>query len=911
MNRLCDEILQLILNELDNPTNFSLTSKSIYAFTRVPYVRATYFLSRYGNTHALYYALGRGKLMSKEVIDILLSSGAHFSRYLVQCIIQHYFRSHVPFIKTHWVRTLDFSLVNHLLSIAADRFGDVPVGKGEDDGSSLSALLIESRLPLEHRSVTWEAAKDIVEKYKFMPLCSKDPMMLKFPLVLAVEPRLLPYARANGFIMDTKPLKKYRNFIFRKIFEKSSGVSDSRTHDIVDNVRELSKLDPHMYLTRTVAAEICMECVSNEAGYSALKTLDKEGILKFDLSTVVRDLIKTFATTRSITLPHTPPIIRKLFKDFPSQDLTVHMVLLIQVFREKMYATPEQMSHTARTFWESYVRNCRTRIDELGLGPVKASDLRAVLINRFAPESYLTGILDFARVVMNLSRMEIDNLVQDVSLACLEIGCKGRMLEKLVEKYPFLKDVIRKKVMKEYRTEMDVDGLPDWSVDERKCAMFEARLCRDFIFLVGSSFDGGDILAAAALAMGAGMGGGVGEDVAMGGVEGHDRDEEMEDDDDDDVNYIGQDTLSAMIRRDETHGRRRFYDSHSTHIESSGRLSYPTDYQPLGKAIRGIFGLRSGVTAVYLMHAVANGNPMAIQPYCGFLEEPSPSTQIPVTLKLFKILARLGRAPPSSLIEDIESGAEFFFSEEDYLSADELNGIGPKTRKRKYSRIRVRLVSEYSVKKESVSPAPPSCLPSTSTSNSTLATSSSSGAGSSASARSAVVDVKPPADASSTDTESSPKGKKRPRRSAVVAPKSYYVPDSDDEGIMPDEEDVGAGAKMKSNSLKKVRKAIREESNLQKWIKHLGVLFKEEQKKYNEKKRKAQQAAPPGVKLRFARNDFLRTLSYQLQCLRKRDKEKRQALYGPDVPSEDYSSGEEDEYHERTTRSSKRRRTIA
>ena len=35
------------------------------------------------------------------------------------------------------------------------------------------------------------------------------------------------------------------------------------------------------------------------------------------------------------------------------------------------------------------------------------------------------------------------------------------------------------------------------------------------------------------------------------------------------------------------------------------------------------------------------------------------------------------------------------------------------------------------------------------------------------------------------------------------------------------------------------------------------------------------------------------------------DKEKRQQLYGSDIPDEDYSSGEEDEYHERTARSAK------
>lgn len=64
------EIVQLILNELDNPTNFSLTSKYYYAFTQDPYVRSTYFLCRYGRIQALYWALGRGRLMTPKVIDV-------------------------------------------------------------------------------------------------------------------------------------------------------------------------------------------------------------------------------------------------------------------------------------------------------------------------------------------------------------------------------------------------------------------------------------------------------------------------------------------------------------------------------------------------------------------------------------------------------------------------------------------------------------------------------------------------------------------------------------------------------------------------------------------------------------------------------------------------------------------------
>lgn len=34
------------------------------------------------------------------------------------------------------------------------------------------------------------------------------------------------------------------------------------------------------------------------------------------------------------------------------------------------------------------------------------------------------------------------------------------------------------------------------------------------------------------------------------------------------------------------------------------------DYMPMGKLIRNTFGVRSGVAAVYMLHAVANGNPM-------------------------------------------------------------------------------------------------------------------------------------------------------------------------------------------------------------------------------------------------------------------------------------------------------------
>ena len=50
------------------------------------------------------------------------------------------------------------------------------------------------------------------------------------------------------------------------------------------------------------------------------------------------------------------------------------------------------------------------------------------------------------------------------------------------------------------------------------------------------------------------------------------------------------------------------------------------------------------------------------------------TSRVPTTLKQFKFLARLGRSPSMVLYDDIDQGTEFYFSEEDYLSQEELNG---------------------------------------------------------------------------------------------------------------------------------------------------------------------------------------------------------------------------------------------
>lgn len=99
--------------------------------------------------------------------QILLSSGATLSRYLIQVAVHHYFRttSH-PFIKTTWTRSIPFPVFAHFLKVAADMYGEIPLAKGEDDGSVFASFLKESRLPTEIKSVKWEEIRDILEIYK-------------------------------------------------------------------------------------------------------------------------------------------------------------------------------------------------------------------------------------------------------------------------------------------------------------------------------------------------------------------------------------------------------------------------------------------------------------------------------------------------------------------------------------------------------------------------------------------------------------------------------------------------------------------------------------------------------------------------------------------------------------------------
>jgi hypothetical protein len=98
--------------------------------------------------------------------QILVSSGAYVSRYIIQVAIHHYFRSASHFIKSPWVRLIPLPVFTHFMKITSALFDELPLGKNEDDGYIFHSFLKESRLPQDLKSTKWEDVREILDKYK-------------------------------------------------------------------------------------------------------------------------------------------------------------------------------------------------------------------------------------------------------------------------------------------------------------------------------------------------------------------------------------------------------------------------------------------------------------------------------------------------------------------------------------------------------------------------------------------------------------------------------------------------------------------------------------------------------------------------------------------------------------------------
>ncbi|KAI0034641.1 hypothetical protein K488DRAFT_45049, partial [Vararia minispora EC-137] len=661
-----DEILQLVFNELDRPAAFALLSRRYHAFSQDPYTRARYLLARHGHLQAFFYALGKPSIVTERVLSvrpvprcslfislytvsaqILLTSGAHISRYLVQLAVHHYFRTPVPFIKHPWVKLLPLPVFAHFLNLATTHLGDFSTTKGEDDGSVFCLFVKESRMPAGSRTVNADVIVEMLARYKFMPFCDKDPIMAQFPLALAIEPRFLPLAVANGFRMDSS----YRDYVFRRMFERSSA-TEMHTRKILHNVRELCRLDPSMFVSRTVAAEVCMEAQANPAAYSALKTLDRTHELKFELSALVHDLIKNFVSTRSVSAESSATALQFLYRDFlgcSSPDPTVRLVLLLSVFASTTVALSATSAHV--------------RLQQLKLAPLTRADLVNVLLSPFVEQFSTVGT--YASVFMVYSKTEIQDLLNFVAIECLSLSSKGSMLKAIVSCYPEVEDEIAYTIGSHYRVAFDALPVPE---DERACTNFYSRLCGDLYTirknaLVARRAERPTIEAKESAQEpedGEVPDGIVAEDAVVEAeavvVAAADQSSAL--------GSIGQLTLAAAIHNDDlnTARRRRYASTYtlSQYPDFASLLPYPADAVHVGRWLATHFGARHPVTAELMKHVVIN-QPTAICTY--YVAQ----LKVPITLMHFKLLARLGRSPAYIMLSAIEDGAPYYESEADYL----------------------------------------------------------------------------------------------------------------------------------------------------------------------------------------------------------------------------------------------------
>ena len=60
---------------------------------------------------------------------------------------------------------MNLRVFTHFQTVAVQRYGNIPLGKGDDDVTLFDNIIRESRFPIESRSTKWEMLKDVLEKY--------------------------------------------------------------------------------------------------------------------------------------------------------------------------------------------------------------------------------------------------------------------------------------------------------------------------------------------------------------------------------------------------------------------------------------------------------------------------------------------------------------------------------------------------------------------------------------------------------------------------------------------------------------------------------------------------------------------------------------------------------------------------
>ncbi|ELU39032.1 F-box-like domain-containing protein [Rhizoctonia solani AG-1 IA] len=783
---LSDDVLLLIFIQLDDPLSLSQTSKRFNRISKESYTRALYFITRYGHQHAMYWALGRGKLVDKQMLDVsTMRPVGCLIRYLVQCAIQY--RGHSAphsFIKKHWSHSLSFESFVYLLNIATDRMGykELDWSKNADDGSVFRQWLMDKKSLGGRTRIEWEVIRDMFEKYGFIPFCPKDPLVLDFPLALSYEPRLLPLAVKNGLRLDVK----YRDFIFRKVFEKPTVSRDGRDETIIKMVEDLQRLDP-------MQVYVCQ----------------------------VHSLARA-------------ALIKTLHSDYPNPtDPKIRHVLLLTVFCSPMAVRPDWSDDALPQILEKLVElgliqppvrdgmpeHSKPRSLDLKDIPKSLSreELFNVLLSPFVENERPCIAYARSKAGMGLDEWAITQLKGDVAIHCLPISSKGKLLKRLCED-----ESIERRVIEAMRNHtIRLENLPEPFSPE--CATYRAKL--------GASLPmtGSDMYAFSPL-----WSHGIEEDQAesqfdleseshrsIAGAPGDDAHTTIFTSTNYDLGTISQDTLSARLDREEsgTRWHRRWVEKKArepiTHITlGGGGLMVDINCQQKSK-----LNYRTQQVPVMLQIIFSNIS-RATTELRSYINE-----NVPITLFHIRVLARLGRQPFWNKLDK----QKFYFSEEDYLPRESVKP--PSSGKMSIN----TLCNPDPIKSERFqTPTTPSGFE---------------------------------------------EGSSRPRRMAASATRTYKIPSDSDSDEMSDDMDHSYSTSKRSRARGKGKgKAVEQPPNVQPestdfhlWTKHLGLLLKEEEKKWKERKRLSEKDGIGKPKERIFKTEFMRALASKVADMRKRD----------------------------------------
>ncbi|CUA72516.1 Transcriptional activator protein DAL81 [Rhizoctonia solani] len=835
-SHLSDDVLLLIFIQLDDPLALSQTSKRFNRISKESYTRALYFITRYGHQHAMYWALGRGKLVDKQMLDIMVNNGAHVSRYLIQCAIQY--RGHSAphsFIKKHWSHSLSFESFVHLLGIAVDRMGyqDLDWAKNLDDGSVFRQWLMDKKSLGGRTRVEWDVIQEMFEKYGFIPFCPKDPLVLDFPLALSYEPRLLPLAVKNGLRLDVK----YRDFIFRKVFEKPTVPREGRDETIIKMVEDLQRLDPIMFVSKTVAAEVCMEANINEQGYMALKKLDAARKLPYSLSTLVSALIKLFRNTRSVTFSKIISLIQSLHSNYPNPtDPKIRHVLLLTVFCSPMATRADWSEEMLPQILEKLVDLGLTQppvqdgmpehskprsLDLKGIPKaLSREELVNVLLSPFVENERPCIAYARSKSGMGLEEWAITQLKGDVAVDCLPISSKGKLLKRLCED-----KIIERRVVEAMKSHaIHLEDLPEPFSPE--CATYRAKLGAS-LPMIGSEMYAFPLWTQSMEEDQIELQSDVESEShkSIAGTLGEDPQTSIFTSSNYDLGTISQDTLSARLDREEsgTRWHRRRWWTHSGHqisAEIEAKLPYPAAPRHVADHILEHFKSHHRATAIMMTHSLINGNVHTLGSY---IDE-----NVPVTLFHIKVLARLGRQPSWKFWSKLDK-QKFYFSEEDYLPRE--------------------IIKPPSCGKMSINTL---CNPD-------------------------------PIKSERLQTPTTPsgfeEGSSRPRRKAASEMRTYKIPSDSDSDEASDDMDYSYSASKRSRTKGKGKAKLvdhlpnnqPESTDFHLWTKHLGLLLKEEEKKWKERKRLAEKDEFGRPKERIFKTEFMRALASKVADMKKRD----------------------------------------